>query len=438
MASPPAVAQLSTTNAFSKEERIAWEQILEGFHDQLVMSKAVTVFQNDQTAMARQGDVIRRPMPYIARSFSGLDQTANFVGKTQLTVPAVIDTIRSSPWTMDATELRDALQEGRLGAAAKQKIASDINLAVVNAVSQLGSLVVKRTVTATGFDDLAQADSLMNEQGIDYDDRYAVFGSRDYNAMAGNLAARPYMVEGQKAADAYEMATVGRRLAGFERVLKADYIQRLTAAAGVTVTVNGANQYTVPKAITTTPGGALQTNVDNRIQALAITVASGTVKVGDAFTIAGVNNVHPITKVDTGQLKTFRVVGIVSGAGGTGTIQITPSIISGTGGTDAELAYQNCTAAPATGAAITWLNTANAAVNCFWKKEAVEILPGRLAVPSDQGLAVMRGTTDQGIELVMTKQAHIETYKSLYRIDAFFGVSVTNPEMTGIMLFNQV
>jgi len=438
MASPPAVAQLSTTNAFSKEERIAWEQILEGFHDQLVMSKAVTVFQNDQTAMARQGDVIRRPMPYIARSFSGLDQTANFVGKTQLTVPAVIDTIRSSPWTMDATELRDALQEGRLGAAAKQKIASDINLAVVNAVSQLGSLVVKRTVTATGFDDLAQADSLMNEQGIDYDDRYAVFGSRDYNAMAGNLAARSYMVEGQKAADAYEMATVGRRVAGFERVLKADYIQRLTAAAGVTVTVNGANQYTVPKAITTTPGGALQTNVDNRIQALAITVASGTVKVGDAFTIAGVNNVHPITKVDTGQLKTFRVVGIVSGAGGTGTIQITPSIISGTGGTDAELAYQNCTAAPATGAAITWLNTANAAVNCFWKKEAVEILPGRLAVPSDQGLAVMRGTTDQGIELVMTKQAHIETYKSLYRIDAFFGVSVTNPEMTGIMLFGQI
>ncbi len=437
MAQPPVVAQLSTTNAFSKEERIAWEQILEGFHDQLVMSKAVNIFQNDQTAMARQGDVIRRPMPYIARSFSGLDQTANFAGKTQLTVPAAIDTIRSSPWTMDATELRDALQEGRLGAAAKQKIASDINLAVVNSVSTLGSLVVKRTVAATGFDDLAQADALMNECGIDMTDRYALFGSRDYNAMAGNLASRAYVVTGQKASDAYEKATVGREVAGFDRVLKADYIQRLTAAAGVTVTVNGANQYTVPKAITTTPAGALQTNVDNRLQALAITVSSGTVKVGDAFNIAGVNNVHPITKVDTGQPKTFRVVSIVSGAGGSGTVMIAPAIISGTGGTDAELAYQNCTAAPATGAAITWLNTVSTGVNCFWKKEAVEILPGRLAVPSDQGLAVMRGTTEQGIEIVMTKQAHIETYKSLYRIDAFFGVSVTNPEMAGIMLFNQ-
>jgi hypothetical protein len=437
MAQPPATPFLSTANSFSKEERIAFENLLEGFNDQLVMSKAVTVFSNDQTMMARAGDMIRRPMPYIARSFSGLDQTANFVGKTQLTVPAAIDTIRSSPWTMDATELRDALQENRLGTAAKQKIASDINVDVVNAVSTLGSLVVKRTVAATGFDDLAQADSLMNESGIDYDGRYSVFGSRDYNAMAGNLASRAYLVEGQKAATAYEMATVGRQVAGFERVLKADYLARLAAAAGVTVTVNGANQYTVPKALAASPSGPLQSNVDNRIQALAITVTSGTVKVGDAFTIAGVNNVHPITKIDTGQLKTFRVVSIVSGAGGTGTVQITPAIISGQGATDAELAYKNVTATPAAGAAITWLNTVSTGVNCFWKKEAVEILPGRLAVPSDQGLAVMRGTTDQGIEIVMTKQAHIETYKSLYRVDAFYGVSVTNTEQCGIMLFNQ-
>jgi hypothetical protein len=437
MAQPPAAPFLPTTNSFSKEERVAFERLLEGFHDQLVMSQAVVVFQNDQTMMARAGDIIRRPMPYIARSFTGLDQTSNFNAKTQLTVPAAIDTVRSSPWVMDATELRDALQENRLGMAAKQKIASDINVDVVNAVSTLGSLVVKRTVAATGFDDLAQADALMNESGIDYDSRYSVFGSRDYNSMAGNLASRAYLVEGQKAANAYEMATVGRQVAGFERVLKADYLARLAAAAGVTVTVNGANQFTTPRALAASPSGPLQSNVDNRIQNLAITVTSGTVKVGDAFTIAGVNNVHPITKIDTGQPKTFRIVGIVSGAGGTGTVTITPAIISGQGGTDAELSYKNCTATPAAGAAITWLNTATAGVNCFWKKEAVEILPGRLAVPSDQGLAVMRGTTDQGIEIVMTKQAHIETYKSLYRVDAFYGVSVTNTEMAGIMLFNQ-
>jgi hypothetical protein len=37
-------------------------------------------------------------------------------------------------------------------------------------------------------------------------------------------------------------------------------------------------------------------NVDNRYQSLIIGVTSGTVKVGDRFTIAGVNAVHHITK----------------------------------------------------------------------------------------------------------------------------------------------
>jgi hypothetical protein len=58
-------------------------------------------------------------------------------------------------------------------------------------------------------------------------------------------------------------------------------------------------------------------------------------------------------------------------------------------------------------------------------------------VPSDQGLSVMRGSTDQGIEIIMSKQASINNYQSRYRVDAFYGVSVTNPEMAGIMLFNQ-
>jgi hypothetical protein len=40
-------------------------------------------------------------------------------------------------------------------------------------------------------------------------------------------------------------------------------------------------------------------------------VTSGTVKVGDKFTIAGVNAVHHISKADTGQLKTFTITAIV-------------------------------------------------------------------------------------------------------------------------------
>lgn len=420
-------------NAFNKEERIAFENILEGFQDALVLSRIASVYNTDSTEMERSSNIIWRPQPYVAQSFSGTDMTANFKDFTQLSVPATLGFNKSVPWALTATELRDALQENRLGEAAKQKLASDINVAVNNVASLQGSLVVKRTVAATGFDDVALCDAIMNEQGVQAFDRYLALSSRDYNGMASNLAGRGTM-QG-KPVTAYEKAFVGN-VSGFD-TFKLDYAPRLAAAAGVTVTLNGANQYYTPKA-TSTAGTGEVANVDNRFQTITIAVTSGTVKVGDAFTIAGVNAVHHITKQDTGQLKTFRINAIITGGGGSGTVQITPPIISGGGGTDAELEYQNVSATPANGAAITWLNTAAGYLNPFWQKDAIELLPGRYAVPSDAGTAVMRASTDQGIELVMQKFYDINTMKTKYRLDTLFGVVNKQPEMSGIILFNMV
>ena len=161
----------------------------------------------------------------------------------------------------------------------------------------------------------------------------------------------------------------------------------------------------------------------------------GNVKVGDAFTIAGVFEIHLITKQSTGQLKTFRVVAIASGTD----MVITPPIISATTGpTDAALQYQNCKiASGATAAPLNWLNTGATSINCFWQKDALEILPGRYAVPSDAGTAVMRASTDQGIELVMQKFYDIDSMTTKYRLDTLFGVVNKQPEMSGILLFNQ-
>jgi len=49
----------------------------------------------------------------------------------------------------------------------------------------------------------------------------------------------------------------------------------------------------------------------------------------------------------------------------------------------------------------------------------------------------MRATTDQGIELVLQKWYDINTMKTKYRADTLFGVVNLQPEMSGIMLFNQ-
>jgi hypothetical protein len=65
-------------NNFSKEERVAFEDLLQGFQDALVLSRNVAVYNTDQTMMERTNNVIWRPQPYIAVSYTGTDMTANF------------------------------------------------------------------------------------------------------------------------------------------------------------------------------------------------------------------------------------------------------------------------------------------------------------------------------------------------------------------------
>lgn len=71
-----------------------------------------------------------------------------------------------------------------------------------------------------------------------------------------------------------------------------------------------------------------------------------TINAGDVFSIAGVNEVDPETKVSLGRLKQFVINQTVSDTAGAATLNISPAII--TGGS-----YQNCDSQPATGAAIT-------------------------------------------------------------------------------------
>lgn len=421
------------SNAFSKEERLAWEDMLEGFNDAQVLSRAVTKYGSDQTMMERTNDIIWRPQPYIAQSFSGMDQSANFKDNTQLSVPATIGFSRSVPWVMDAKQLRDALQEQRLGKAAYQKLASDINVAIMNVAANTGTLVVKRTSAASGFDDVAQCDTIFNEQGVQSFGRYLALSSRDYNGMANNLQVASRSFGNSKSDRAYEKAYVGE-VASFQ-TYKLDYANRLQAAAGgAGLTINtlaaGANYY-VPRATSLAVTGETS-NVDNRFQRVTISTTTN-VAAGDAFTIAGVNAVHHITKGDTGQLKTFRVISVDSAT----TMTISPPIISNQGGSDAEAQYQNVVVTPSATASIVFLNTVASSINPFWQEDALEILPGRYAVPSDAGTAVMRGTTEQGVELVMQKWYDIDTMKIKYRVDTLFGVVNKQPEMSGILIFNQ-
>jgi hypothetical protein len=422
-------------NGFSKEEVVAFDQLLEGFQDALVMSKNVSIYRTDQTMMERTNDTIWRPQPYISVSYDGSDATSNFNDYTQLSVPASITTQKHVPWIFTAKELRDALQENRISNAAEQKLASDINRSVITSASLLGSVFIKRAAAATGLDDVAQIEAAFNEIGVQFEDRKLVLSTRDYNGMASDLAKNTRSFGDPISNMALRKAFVGE-VSSFE-TFKADYLSRKAAAAGggaITIDTRdvGLNYY-IPKA-TSTAGTGEVSNVDNRYQTITVT-ATANVAAGDAFTIANVNRVHLITKEDTGQPMTFRVVSVP--VGGT-TLVITPPIISNQVANVASAQYQNCVVtSKASNAGITFLNTVSGYMNPFWQKDAIEILPGRLAVPNDAGAATMRATTDNGVEVVMQKQFDINTQKTKFRVDTLYGVVNKQPQMSGIIMFSQ-
>jgi hypothetical protein len=406
--------------------------VLEGFDDLLVIGKEATKYTPPGPQdMVNYGDRFWLPAPMIGSSYDGFDQTANFDGLTELAVPVTVGFHKSSPKTLSSKNLRNEWAMRQYATAAKQKLASDINRSLSDTVALQGSVVIKRTVAASGFDDLALADTALLTTGVTNPDRSMFLSAVDYNAMASNLA-KPQTSGLQKTATAYERAFVGP-LAGFD-TFKNDTATTLTAATGGAVTVSGAGQYWEPNATSTAGTGEIN-NVDNRYQNLTVTGGTyANIKVGDAFTIAGVNSVHMITKQDTGRLQTFRVISKPSA----GVIQIAPAIISNGGSTIGGKEYQNVTATPANGAALTWLNTAAAPMNPFFIRGSLLLVPGSFAVDPDDGWQVMRATTELGIAITYARQGNINDLSVKMRWDIDYGTSLTNPQMAGIELFNQV
>jgi hypothetical protein len=422
----------------AKNEMVAFDDFVAGFDDMLVVASEVERFDMPGSAAEQQrySDKVWRPMPYIPAVYDGFDQSSNFGDITQLSVPVTVGIHKSTPVTFGAKAGRDKASIDRYFRDAGLSLASQVNLSVFTTAVNNASIVSKRTVAATGFDDLAAMGAIFTEQGLPNFERKAFYSPRDYLSMAGNIA-KPATSDSPLSRTAYERAYV-KTIGNFD-LFENDQTKQITAATATTVTITNTQPlYYTPVASTIDSDGNT-TNVDNRKQIISIAVGASTVKVGDRFTIAGVNSVHHISKQDTGQLKTFVVTRIVTGAGGTGTIEIEPPIISGGGSTRAENEYKNVTATPANGAVITFLNTVTANANLFFLKGAIELIPGSFAVdPGDGWDVVASATTPKlGLPITYVRQGAIGDLSVKARLDIDYGVGALNPEMIGIQLFGQ-
>jgi len=421
-------------SSFPYSIRAAFDNLIEGFEDRLTYAQVATKIDlGDAQEQVYTRDRVWIPQPMIGSSYDGFDQTSNFDGLTQLWVPAQVGFHKASPKSLSAKAMRNKMAIDMYANEVGTKLASDVNRAVRNRVALEGAIYTKRTVAPTGSADLFLSSAQMTEVGVPSGDRVAMIGVRNAIGMLSNVSDRQTM--GDLSKKAYQDGELSARIAGFD-VYTDDQPIRLAPAAGGTTTVNGANQYWEPAATTTQTDGT-ENNRDNRWGQLVVTSANiAGIKPGDAFTVAGVNSVHLISKQDTGQLKTARVISVNTT---TNTITYAPAFISNGGNTIGGREYQNVTATPANGAAITWLNTAIAEISPFFLRSAVGLLPGTFEVEPEDGWDIMQATTPKlGLRIICTKQGNINDLSTKMRWDIDFGTVLTQPEFAGAMQFNQV
>lgn len=141
------------------------------------------------------------------------------------------------------------------------------------------------------------------------------------------------------------------------------------------------------------------------------------VKAGDRFTLAGVYAVHPQTRASTGRLKTFLVIQDATSTTAP-TLSIYPAITpSGQ--------YQNVTASPADGAAITML--AATGTSCTqaiaMANTAYAFLSVPMENPSKNGvdMAAQEQDPKTGLNLAMVRQFQADTRQWVTRFDSLFG-----------------
>jgi len=195
----------------------------------------------------------------------------------------------------------------------------------------------------------------------------------------------------------YREGSMGRA-AGFD-FYENTHLTSQPRGAGVNYVVNGAGQ----------TGSSL-----------VVKTGTGALNAGEVIEIAGVNAVHPETKVDTGVRQQFVVTAPYVGGGGT--VQISPAIVvSGAG--------QNVTGSPAADAGITIHGTANTPYgqSLLFHEDAFTFATADLVMPNGVDWAA-REVFD-GISMRIVRQYDINADRFPTRLDVMYGFKTLRPQL---------
>ncbi len=376
------------------------------------------------------GDTINIPTPpqYTIRS----GPVANFQDANRTTVPLTIQpeigidlaipdfdfTLKVDVDSFMDTYIRPAAQ--RLATAIDSSVATSIATQAGNTVGQPGTPPATTQAAQKLFLD---AGVVLTNQGADPGlmDRMMVMSP---SGMSNSVSQLNLGFNDQRTiGDQYKSGYLGMNTLGWNFFQSPNMPTLTTGTFAGTGVVNGANQGLMNTGATDNPNGRNTSLVTN-----GWTASSVVLRAGDVFTIAGVYAVNPdskqltYTSAGAQTLRQFTAQSTVTADGsGNATVVISPAIIAGG-------AFQNVTARPASGAAITAVGTANTTypVSVGFVSDAITFASVPMAIPNGVDKASMMEV--DGVSIRFVRDWDPYNNRRLNRLDVCFGVAVLRPE----------
>lgn len=359
---------------------------------------------------AQPGDTIYVKRPPILIPGSSLDITSTKQDVIEGKVPLTLDKISTIGIEMSSLEI--AYNKGikawneQVLEPAMDAIAADIDTWLLNkAIAATSNLVGTAGVTPSAILTFLQANQKLTENLAPQDGKRFVFINPTVNTATSD-ARKGLFNQDSEISKIYREGYVGKG-------------QGLTY-----VESNLLPTYTNGNDVTGAAIDGAVATASSTIHIDGITTGTGTVAAGSIFTIAGVYDVHPLTKAVLPTLKQFVVVtgGTASGVSDID-IVISPTIYGPTSGS-----LQNVSALPADDAAIVFFGAASTAYqqNLALHKSAMRLCTVPLHLPKNQEFAA-RETVD-GISVAVVRGFDINTRKEIMRFDVLAGAVPVRPE----------
>lgn len=354
---------------------------------------------------AKIGDSLRIRLPnqYTVRSGANLSTQATTENSVTLQVNnqrGVDTTFTSSDLTLSLDDFSKRILQPAMSVLAANIEADAMSMAldVYNAVNNVGS--------ALTFNRVMQARKVLNDNLAPMDDQRSVLLNTQDNVDLVD-ALKGLFQDSSAIKEQYKEGQMGRT-GGF------DFYENTLIPTQTTGTAASATGYTV--------NGASQVG-----STLVVATGSNTFQRGDVITLAGCFQVHPETKVSTGNLQQFVVT--ANYAGGAGNLAISPAIVT-SGGT------QNVSASPTNGGAITKVGGASAIYrpSLAYHRDAFAFATADLMMP--QGVDFASRQVMDGISMRIVRQYAISSDTFPTRIDVLYGYRTIRAQLAARILSN--